>query len=119
MPGIVGSMTVGHEINYHPELVGIRLQAVMAYFDVSKSAFARSIGVTPGAVGNWMAAKHNPDLAAMDKIFEVYGVIGEWIYFGRVFALSDELRAPLTLAEDRIRRSGAKAKPVKSANAGS
>ncbi len=110
-------MTVGHEINYHPELVAIRLLAVMTHFKVSKSAFARSIGVTPGAVGNWMAAKQNPDFAAVDRIYEVYGVIGEWIYFGRAFALSDELRAPLTLAEDRIRRSGARGKPVRSASA--
>ena len=113
MRSIVASMTVGHEINYHPARVAIRLRAIMAHFGVSKSAFARSIGVTPGAVGNWLSEGHCPKNANIDKIYEVYGVVGEWTLFGRAFALSDDLRGPLTKAEDLIRRSAFHGKSAK------
>jgi transcriptional regulator with XRE-family HTH domain len=76
--------------------IGIRLRAVREVEGLTQEAFARAIGVTETALGNWERGDRVADVLAMVRVLSRFGVTLEWIYAGHLrgmdFDYAEKLR---------------------------
>lgn len=76
--------------------IGLRLRAVREVEGLTQEVFARAIGVTETALGNWERGERIADVLAMVRLLSRFGVTLEWVYAGHLrgmdFDYSEKLR---------------------------
>ncbi len=73
----------------------------------SQASFAKSIGVSPSKLGNWLRGDNYPDPYAMMQVCDLYGVSMDWIYRRRLFGLDESVAAGLRLAAEAFSAASA------------
>ena len=63
-------------------MVGHRLRQAVEALGLRPSTVARSVGVSPQKLGNWMRGDHYPDEWFVFRFCNRYGVTADWLYRG-------------------------------------
>lgn len=50
---------------------------------MNKSTFARSLGVSPGNLSDWLSGRSQPDGMILIRIHEIYGIDLDWLTHGQ------------------------------------
>lgn len=75
-------------------MAGLRLKAVRDALEIGQEAFASKIGVSRTALANWEGGRL-PDVVAMIRLFQVFGIPIEWVYCGMLRNVPYELAQQL------------------------
>lgn len=90
---------------YEPEFVGIRIRELRESLNLSQSAFARKINVTPSALANWEQGRQRPHIEALSKITRALDVSLDYLLLGHHVETSGRSDAGAPAFEARVRAS--------------
>lgn len=90
----------------HPERqkeeVGRRLRALREALDLEGATFAASIGVAKNTYSHWETGRNLPDIYAMGRVWDQYGVDLNYIFLGRTGTLPADLRVKVAEALNEL-----------------
>lgn len=75
-----------------------RLQAARRALNLSQRAACRAVTVEPNTWNQWERGKYMPDVLAMGRFGDLYGVTLDWIYRGRADTMAGSLAEKCTSA---------------------
>ena len=68
---------------FDASLVGKRLQAIRAHFELSQSKFGRLTGTTVTRISNWENGRQRPSMEAAKEIVDAFDLTLDWLMLGR------------------------------------
>lgn len=61
-----------------------RLEEILAFYDLSASAFARTIGIQPSGISHLISGRNKPSLDFVMKVNSAYKEVSlEWLLYGK------------------------------------
>ena len=79
-----------------------RLQAARRALDLSQRAVCRATGVEPNTWNQWERAKYMPDVLAMSRFGDLYGITLDWIFRGRAETMIGSLAEQCTASLEQV-----------------
>ena len=80
-------MVEGMDAARHKQLVGARLRQAIKAVDATQSEVARALGISPSKLGNWLRGDNYPDIMALVRLRNRYGITLDWVLAGAVAGL--------------------------------